>query len=329
MSKSSGLELKVGLFVFIGLALVAVLLLQFTKGTSLFRSTNTLYVTTASAGGLKPRAGVLMAGVQVGKVADIQLSPSGTNVTITLDIYDNYVIRDDAEFSIKQSGFLGDNYVNINPGLNQGAVLHNNDHVTAVEPFDLQEVARSAGGFLRRVDTAAENLNEAIADVRRLVLNEPTLSDLARMVASMREVSDRAVRTMDELDELLATNTPAVSLTASNIVTASEGLTRFADNLNEILATNRISLADSVKNIESSTEVINTLLNDVKAGKGLAGTLLQNERLAGNVDIIVQNLAITSSNLNRLGLWGILWSKKPPRTNTPPQRLSSPGSPFN
>jgi hypothetical protein len=31
-----------------------------------------------------------------------------------------------------------------------------------------------------------------------------------------------------------------------------------------------------------------------------------------------KRLEITASNLNRLGLWGILWSKKPPRTNRPP-----------
>ena len=54
---------------------------------------------------------------------------------------------------------------------------------------------------------------------------------------------------------------------------------------------------------------------DLRAGKGLAGTVLQNEELATNVQLIAANLAITSSNLNRQGLWGILWSHKPPATN--------------
>jgi hypothetical protein len=43
--------------------------------------------------------------------------------------------------------------------------------------------------------------------------------------------------------------------------------------------------------------------------------VLQNEELATNVQLIAANLAITSSNLNRQGLWGILWSHKPPATN--------------
>ena len=52
-------------------------------------------------------------------------------------------------------------------------------------------------------------------------------------------------------------------------------------------------------------------------GKGLAGTVLQNEELATNVvQAIAANLAITTSNLNRVGLWGILWSHKAPATKT-------------
>jgi hypothetical protein len=47
--------------------------------------------------------------------------------------------------------------------------------------------------------------------------------------------------------------------------------------------------------------------------------VLQNQDLATNVQTIAANLSITSSNLNRLGLWGIMWSHKPaqPATNRP------------
>src|SRR2546426_3335593 len=112
------LESKVGLFVFIGLVLLAVLLLQFSKGTTFFRPTYKLLLRAGDVGGLKTRASVLMAGVQVGSVADIKLGPQGTNVTITLKIYSQYEIHKDARFLIEQSGFLGDKYVAIMPTKN-------------------------------------------------------------------------------------------------------------------------------------------------------------------------------------------------------------------
>jgi hypothetical protein len=70
-----------------------------------------------------------------------------------------------------------------------------------------------------------------------------------------------------------------------------------------------------MKNIESSTIVLKNVLEDVQSGKGLAGTVLRNEQLATNVDIIAANLTVTTSNLNRLGLWHFLWHHETPATN--------------
>src|SRR5262245_32550794 len=92
------LEWRVGVFVFVGLVGLALLLLQFSKGTSLFKPTYDLFLKARNVGGLKNRATVLMSGVQIGTVSDIALNPEGTNVTITLKIYTKYVIHKDAEF---------------------------------------------------------------------------------------------------------------------------------------------------------------------------------------------------------------------------------------
>ena len=45
------LETKVGLFVFVGLVLLAVLLIQFSKGTSIFRGTYELRLHASNVGG--------------------------------------------------------------------------------------------------------------------------------------------------------------------------------------------------------------------------------------------------------------------------------------
>src|ERR1017187_2082641 len=147
----SRLETKVGLFVFIGLALLAVLLIQFSKGTSIFRGTYELRLHASNVGGLKPRASVLLSGVQVGGVSDIQIAEDGKSVTIVLKIYKSRKIYHDARFVIEQSGFLGDQYVAIIPTENQGEVLTNNAVVDCQEPFNLLEVARSASGFIQRI----------------------------------------------------------------------------------------------------------------------------------------------------------------------------------
>lgn len=311
------LEWKVGLFVFIGLAVLVVLLVQFSKGTSLFRPTYDLFLRAKNVGGLKSKTGVLMAGVQIGTVSDIKLNPEGTNVTITLKVYKQYVIHKDARILIEQSGFLGDQYVAIVPTRNEGEVWQPGDHPDAEEPFSLLEVARSAAGFLQRVDETTKKLEDAITDVRRLVLNEQTLTNLSTTVNNLRTASEHAVSAVDNVNSLVTTNTSAVAAAVSNVVHFSEQINEFAGDLKTVLATNSIELNASMKNIESSTVVLKNVLEDVQAGKGLAGDVLRNQQLATNVDLIAANLTVTTSNLNRLGLWRFLWHKEVPVTNNP------------
>src|SRR6266404_4627598 len=160
--------------------------------------------------------------VQVGTVSDIRLGPQGTNVTITLKIYSQYVIHKDARFLIEASGFLGDQYVAISPTKNEGETFHDGDTSQAEAPFNLQEVARSAGGFLMRVDETAKNLNEAITDVRRLVLNEETLTNLSRTVGNFNLVSEHTLTTVDNVNALVQSNRPSVAVAVSNVVWFSQ-----------------------------------------------------------------------------------------------------------
>ncbi len=328
--KRSRHEWKVGLFVLVGLVLLAVLLIEFSKGLTFFRSTYDIYLRAATVSGLKPRASVLMSGVQVGTVTDIRLDSAGTNVLITLQISGQYQIHKDAHFAIEQSGFLGDEYVAIIPTQNAGEVFHDKEVARAEEAFNLQEFTRSASGFITRIDETVKKLNDVLLDLTRVVLNPQTLTNVSVAVANLRSFSDRSLITVDKVNELLATNGPTISQASTNLAAFSDRMNQFSDNLNELMATNRPSIDVAIKNIETSTEVLKNLLNDVQAGKGLAGDLLKNEHMAANISQIANNLSVTSSNLNRLGLWGILWQHKPAKTNEPPARatLTSPKNPF-
>jgi len=116
---------------------------------------------------------------------------------------------------------------------------------------------------------------------------------------------------------LISTNGPALGTAGSNLVHFSAQLQGFAVGLDRILDTNAPVINAAVKNIETSTEVLKNVLEDLQAGKGLAGNLLRDESLAASVSQIANNLSVTTSNLNRLGVWGILWQRKPPRTQPP------------
>ncbi len=306
------LEIKVGIFVFIGLALLATLLLQFSKGTSLWRGTYNLYLHAANVGGIKPRAGVLLAGVQVGSVSKIQLAPDDKSVTIRLKIYRDFPIYGDARFVIEQSGFLGDQYISIVPTDNQLPILTNNAIVECQAPFNLQEVARGAAGFIQRIDETAKKLDASVTDLRSQVLNAETLANFGTSITNLKLFTEQAIATVKDINTIVNTNGAQVSMAVSNAVLFSTDLIQLSDSAKAILATNSVNINQATRDLADTTATFKQIAADVQAGKGLAGNLLQNPVLATNVQDIAANLAMTSSNLNRLGLWGILWSHPPP-----------------
>jgi phospholipid/cholesterol/gamma-HCH transport system substrate-binding protein len=314
MSKSR-LEWKVGVFVAVGLVLLALLLLQFSKGLTFFYSTYDIYLRSSSVGGLKTKAGVLMSGVQVGTVSDIKLAPSGTNVTITLRIFSNYVIHRDARFTIEQSGFLGDQYVAIVPTKNELPPFKDKDVAMAEAPFNLQEFTRSASGFVGRVDDVLKKLNDSLADVTRILLNPETLTNLAVTAGNLRTLSGKALGTVDSIDAVVSSNAPSISESVSNLAYFTDQLNHFAADARGVLGTNGDELARTMKNLEASSESLKLVMKDLESGKGLAGKLLSNEQLANRASEIANNLSVTTSNLNRLGLWRMLWQHKPSKTS--------------
>ena len=314
--EKSRLEIKVGFFVALGLVLLALLVIQFSKGTSAFRGTYELKLHAVNVGGIKPRASVLLAGVQVGSVKNIKLADDNRSVTMVLDIYKDHRIYHDARFVIESAGFLGDQYISIIPTENTEPYFTDGADVACQEPFDLQEVARGAAGFIKRMDETAKKLDASVTDLRTQVLNAQTLSSFGIAMTNMKAFTEQALGAIADINAIVATNGTQVGVAVSNLVRFSGNLTQLSLSAQAILATNAVNINDATRNIDDVTITMKAIAADLQAGKGLAGAVLQNQELATNVQAIAANLAITTSNLNRAGLWGILWSQKTPSTNT-------------
>ena len=143
--------------------------------------------------------------------------------------------------------------------------------------------------------------------------------------ANLRVVSERALDPVSGLDQSITINRPDVSASAGDFLTFSSRMDRLAGPLQDVLESSTPALFEAVSNIDSSTAILKSILSNAQTGNGLVGTLLQNPLMASNAVEIMNNLAITTSDLKRQGIWGIHWSRRPPRTNAPtPNRPPTP-----
>lgn len=135
MMQSKSTEIIVGMFVAAGLAALFMLAM---KVSNLGEFTDEAgYQVTAefeNIGGLKVRAPVTMAGVRVGRVADISLDPMTYNAKVTVNMYSQFdTIPLDTSASIYTAGLLGEQYIGLVAGAEE-EFLQDGDVIDLTQP---------------------------------------------------------------------------------------------------------------------------------------------------------------------------------------------------
>jgi phospholipid/cholesterol/gamma-HCH transport system substrate-binding protein len=135
MMQNRSAEIIVGLFVAAGLAALFMLAM---KVSNLGDFTDEAgYQVTAefeNIGGLKVRAPVTMAGVRVGRVADISLDPVTYNAKVSINMYSQFdTIPLDTSASIYTAGLLGEQYIGLVAGAEE-EFLQEGDVIDLTQP---------------------------------------------------------------------------------------------------------------------------------------------------------------------------------------------------
>lgn len=303
---------KVGIFVFISLLLLIGLILAFGKGLSPFHPTYTLYLNTPNVQGIKEQAQVLIAGYRVGSVTEISLVNGGKTARLTIRVDRRYPLSENARFIIEQSGFLGDQHVAIYPSNSRESapLLKDGAEVRCEEPFNLQEAARAATGFINRVEQTAQEIREAVRRIDQMVLSEANLSAIGQSMSNLHLLSVKAIGVVDRVDAMVATNTQPVNVAVSNLLLFANGMERLGETLNVTVTENRKSLNATLMHAEAATKSIEILTQDLNNGKGVAGALLNDADIREALRKAIFTFSLFSSNLNRDG---IFYKQRSPR----------------
>lgn len=118
MIKRQTVELWVGLFVLVGIAALLMMAIKVSGLQTSFKSTQGYQVKAYfdNIGGLKTRAKVTAAGVNVGRVQAINFDETTYRAEVVLYIFNGFRFPADSSASILTSGLIGDNYISLTPG---------------------------------------------------------------------------------------------------------------------------------------------------------------------------------------------------------------------
>jgi phospholipid/cholesterol/gamma-HCH transport system substrate-binding protein len=113
--KQSNIEMSVGAFVLLGLAVIVWFAIQAGAGAAIGDSTYEINARFTNIGGLKAGSQVFIAGVPVGRVEKINLNSEYAAV-VRLNVKREVHLPSDSIASIKTSGLIGDKYIALSPG---------------------------------------------------------------------------------------------------------------------------------------------------------------------------------------------------------------------
>src|SRR5437867_6710605 len=207
-----GLEFKVGVFVFVGLAMLGALVVQFGRLGEGFKTYYPLTVRFADASGLLKGTDVLLAGARIGKVAGgPRLVREGGGVVVPLKIYDYIKIPEGTKFTVGSSGLLGDRFVNVTipPGLPK-AYLPPNAYVDGARETGIDDLTREGGalvndlrGTVQKVDTTVARLNQDTLSSENMENLKASMEHLNQATGSLAESSKKLDGVIEKADSTM------------------------------------------------------------------------------------------------------------------------------
>jgi len=139
--RRANLELTVGFFVLIGLVCLAYLAINLGK-IEIYGKGYQVFANFENASGLKIGSAVEVAGVEVGRVISIQLTPM-YQAQVKLNLQAGLRVHDDAIASIRTKGIIGDKFVKLSPGNSEKLIPPGGKIINTESAIDLEELLSS------------------------------------------------------------------------------------------------------------------------------------------------------------------------------------------
>ncbi|HXI23862.1 MAG TPA: MlaD family protein [Pyrinomonadaceae bacterium] len=320
-------ELRVGLLVFIALAVLIVLILNASGELNPFKGHLHLRARFADANGLRDGSEVRLAGVRIGKVDRIRLlspsevgtaaNPQKIEVFLTIDNKIDGVpatdrIRSDSTAQQAAPSLLGSEMiVNITPGTPLGQAVKENDLLPSTASSTMSDLATQGTDLAQKLSKLSDQLNEVVKNVRdgkgtvgRLFNDESLYNNLNATIADAEELA-RQIKTGKGsagkfiYDEALYNNANDIAV---NLKKLSDDINNGRGTAGKLITSdemyNKVNhIADRVNH---SMDQIDQIIAGVNRGEGTLGKLVKDEAIYNDARTAIARFNTTAARIDNV-----------------------------
>src|SRR5271154_536958 len=292
-------ELRVGVFVLAGLAILAIGIFYIT-GAGMLGPKYRLLTYLPEVQGVSAGAPVSLDGVEIGNVETIRINPGpedpSHNIQLVLRIARKFApdIRQDSTASLITEGLLGNRYVNVTRG-HTGEPIPNNGVLAGKEEAEMKEIMGRVGALaddLRGVIDQARNGNGSIGKL----INDPALyNNLNATATKLNQIAGGIQQGNGSLGKFLNSDE---LYTKVNATVASVNDVMGAVKEQKGTAGKLIYDPAVYNSAKGFLDNGNAVLSDVRAGKGSLGKFATDDALYNNLRDASAQVRDASAKLN-------------------------------
>ena len=297
MVKTALENLKLGIFVVIGTALLVLAAYLIGNRQNMFGQTFTISAVFKNANGLQNGNNVRFSGINVGTVNGIEMMNDTTiRVYMLIEKKMQKHIKKDAVATIGSDGLVGSMILNLIPGEGTAPLILEGDELRSYSRIATQDM-------LSTLNTTNENAAILTADLMKVtqamtkgkgtigrLLNDTLMAaDLKQTITNLNNASRDANYTIQKINDMVG---------KINFEKSAAGVL-LNDSLNGLKMQNVLSnLEQSSIEIAKITKNMNTVIVDVKEGKGAINYLANDTILVNSLDHTIKNIEEASIKFN-------------------------------
>jgi phospholipid/cholesterol/gamma-HCH transport system substrate-binding protein len=309
-------QLRVGLMVAIALIILVVGIFLVSGRVGFFTSRYTLRAYFPEAQGLQEGAAVQLAGVPVGNVSGIRLSPykePKRAVQVVMKISRTFQddIRGDSVASIETAGLLGEGFINITRGSAAQPQIAPGGEVATQPEADMKAVVQNANDVLLNLTNLSAKLNEVTSQITtgkgtvgRFIYDPSLYNRMNNMVGNLQDMMTKISQGQGTLGELVSND---------QLYQKLNGTVDRANAMLDEMQKGNGTIAKLIKdpslfdNFNKTITQAQDLMTSINAGQGTLGKLVKDRqlydrvnRIAGNLDTVTGRMAQGQGSLGLL-----------------------------
>ena len=283
-------EIKAAIFVLTTIFLF-IFGFNFLKGSSILDKQKTIYAVYDEVDGLLVGANVMINGLSIGNVTDLDFLPNSTKIVVTLKVKDKINFSSNSSATIYETGVLGGLAIAIEPIFQKGMVVKSGDTLNSnIRPGLTELINRQIEPLQRKLESTLTSV-DSIFSGASYVLNKETQNDIKESLNTLTS----AVKAINNSSLIIEKTLTEKNTQINNSIDNIESITTNLSNVSKEL--NNFGIAGVLSNLEKSVDGINLIVSNLNSDNSSLGKLISNDDVYENLNLSIESLNLLINDI--------------------------------